>query len=88
LPVFSTGNEKKGITVFSGRDPERKQGNGARFGLVFPRGSGPLGPRGIFGGDAVPADRREGRARISGCDIPITKVVTFFLKRIYYSRIT
>jgi len=26
LPVFSTGNEKKGITVFSGRGPDTKTG--------------------------------------------------------------
>jgi len=35
LPVFSTGNEKKGITVFSGRDPDKKPGNGARFGVIL-----------------------------------------------------
>jgi len=38
LPVFSTGNEKKGITVFSGRDPDKKLGNKARFGVILLRG--------------------------------------------------
>lgn len=35
LAVFSTGNEKTGITVFSGREPDKKQGNGARFGVIL-----------------------------------------------------
>jgi len=55
LPVFSTGNEKKGITVFSGRDPDKKLGNKARFGVILLWGSGPFGSRG-----APTGDRREG----------------------------
>jgi hypothetical protein len=61
--VFSTGNEKKGITVFSSRDPDKKQGNGARFGLILLRGSVPHGPRVAPTGDRGEEDASKGAYR-------------------------
>jgi hypothetical protein len=40
--VFSTGTETTGCAGVSGEDENTKPGNGARIGLIFPRGSDPL----------------------------------------------
>ncbi len=59
--------------------------NGGQYGCGvgigwFCLAAGLAGTGGYSGWMLYRLNRREGRARISGCDIPITEVVTFFSK--------